>query len=81
MFKRILVPLDGSARAEVAPPLAACLARAAGGVVVLARVVSPPNQHRLDFVQPAPPDTLLRLHTTWLNATWKRWLEGTTWRT
>jgi len=42
MFKRILVPLDGSERAERAIPVAARLARASGGSVVLARVVSTP---------------------------------------
>jgi nucleotide-binding universal stress UspA family protein len=41
MFKRILVPLDGSPLAEQALPLAARLARAAGGSVLLVRVVSP----------------------------------------
>jgi nucleotide-binding universal stress UspA family protein len=35
MFKRILVPLDGSPRAEHALPVAARLARASGGTVVL----------------------------------------------
>ena len=38
MFERILVPLDGSARAERAIPVAARLTRASGGVVVLLRV-------------------------------------------
>lgn len=38
MFERILIPLDGSARAERAIPVAARLARASGGVVVLLRV-------------------------------------------
>jgi nucleotide-binding universal stress UspA family protein len=41
MFRRILVPLDGSTRAEVALPVAARLAQAAGGTVVLLRVVNP----------------------------------------
>src|SRR5947209_15309334 len=40
MFKRILVPLDGSERAERALPIAARLARAYGGTIILVRVVS-----------------------------------------
>ncbi len=40
MFKRILVPLDGSALAERAFPVAARLARATGGSVVLVRVAN-----------------------------------------
>lgn len=39
MFKRILVPLDGSARAESALPVAARLARAYGASIELVRVV------------------------------------------
>lgn len=44
MFQRLLVPLDGSSRGEQALPVAARLARASGGTVVLLRVVSPPNE-------------------------------------
>lgn len=44
MFQRLLVPLDGSSRAEQALPVAARLARASGGTVVLLRVVSPPPE-------------------------------------
>ena len=40
MFKRIVVPLDGSGRAERALPVAARLARASGGTLFLVRVVS-----------------------------------------
>lgn len=40
MFQRILVPLDGSARAERAIPVAARLAHASGGSVILVRVVN-----------------------------------------
>jgi nucleotide-binding universal stress UspA family protein len=40
MFQRILVPLDRSSRAESALPLAAHLARAIAGSLVLVRVVS-----------------------------------------
>jgi nucleotide-binding universal stress UspA family protein len=40
MFRRILVPLDGSARAERAIPVAARIARASGGSLILLRVVN-----------------------------------------
>lgn len=40
MFQRILVPLDGSACAEQALPIAARLAGTAGGSVILLRVVN-----------------------------------------
>jgi nucleotide-binding universal stress UspA family protein len=42
MFQRILVPLDGSKRAERAIPVAARLARASVGSVVLLRAISTP---------------------------------------
>lgn len=42
MFQRILVPLDGSTRAESAIPIAARLARASSGTVILLHVVAPP---------------------------------------
>jgi nucleotide-binding universal stress UspA family protein len=44
MLKRVLVPLDGSARAEQALPVAARLAQAVDGTVVLLRVVTIPNE-------------------------------------
>lgn len=40
MFNRIIVPLDGSGRAERAIPIAARLARASGGTIFLVRVLS-----------------------------------------
>jgi nucleotide-binding universal stress UspA family protein len=42
MFGHILVPLDGSARAERAIPVAGCIARASAGEVILLRVLDPP---------------------------------------
>jgi len=42
MYKRILVPLDGSARAERAILVAARIARASGGSVILMRVATAP---------------------------------------
>jgi nucleotide-binding universal stress UspA family protein len=42
MYKRILVPLDGSARAERAIPVAARIARALGSSVILMRVATAP---------------------------------------
>ncbi len=45
MFKHILVPLDGSTRAEAALPIAARIAHAAGSSVVLLQVVSMPMSY------------------------------------
>ncbi len=45
MFQRILVPLDGSKQAERAIPVAASLARASGGSIVLVRIVLPPVEY------------------------------------
>lgn len=42
MFERILVPLDGSKRAERAIPVAARIARATGATIVFVEVVLPP---------------------------------------
>ena len=43
MFQRILVPLDGSERAEHALPVAIHLARASQGTIVLVHIVHPPS--------------------------------------
>jgi nucleotide-binding universal stress UspA family protein len=51
MFQRILVPLDGSARAEQALPVAARIARATGGSVVLLLVASTIVESRPYFVK------------------------------
>lgn len=48
MLQRILVPLDGSQLAEQAIPVAARLARAVAGEVVLAYVVCPPRASLYD---------------------------------
>lgn len=42
MFKKMLVPLDGSKSAERAIPVAACIAHATGGSIVFVHVVLPP---------------------------------------
>jgi nucleotide-binding universal stress UspA family protein len=42
MFQHILVPLDGSSRAERALPVAAHIARVTGGSLLLMQVVNPP---------------------------------------
>ena len=44
MFQRILVPLDGSARAERALPIAGRLAHDPGGSIILLQVVVNPNE-------------------------------------
>ena len=53
MFQQIMVPLDASPRAELALSLAAQIARASGGSILLLQVVSP----LIDFsggLSPAP---------------------------
>ncbi len=52
MFQRILVPLDGSDRAEQAVPVAARLARASGGTVILMQVVPLPADVRASKKHP-----------------------------
>lgn len=54
MYKRILVPLDGSERAERALPVAARLARASGGRVVLTEIVRSPAEFEVGAAPPAP---------------------------
>lgn len=54
MFQRILVPLDGSVRAERAISVAARVARASGGTVVLVQVVSHPGEFLPCQVPPLP---------------------------
>ena len=45
MYQRILIPLDGSKRAEHAIPVAARIARACGGSVVLLQIVAIPGRY------------------------------------
>ena len=59
MYKRILVPLDGSLRAERALPLAADLARAGSGEVILASVVTEPTYLRREEDQPPTAEAVL----------------------
>jgi nucleotide-binding universal stress UspA family protein len=46
MFQHILVPLNGSLRAERALPVAARIAGATGSSLLLAQAVSPPIDYR-----------------------------------
>jgi nucleotide-binding universal stress UspA family protein len=54
MFHHILVPLDGSMRAEQALPVAAQIARASGGSITLITVVTPPMDVVWQSVEPVP---------------------------
>jgi nucleotide-binding universal stress UspA family protein len=51
MFKRIIVPLDGSNRAEYAIPVAARIARASKGSIVFLRVVTVPLEIGSQVIQ------------------------------
>lgn len=53
MFKRLLVPLDGSTRAESAIPVAARIARAYGASITLLRVVETPAEYSTRLASPA----------------------------
>ncbi len=63
MFVRILVPLDGSTRAERAIPVAARIARTSGGSAILVRVVSSPIMLWSSLVQePGVVQTVIDTH-------------------
>jgi nucleotide-binding universal stress UspA family protein len=53
MYTHVLVPLDGSAEAERALPIAARLARASGGSLSLVRVVRAPVEFEAGLAPPA----------------------------
>ena len=53
MFKRILVPLDGSARAESAIAVAARVARAYGASIILLRIAETPVEYGPYLAPPA----------------------------
>lgn len=57
MLKRILVPLDGSSRAEQVLPVAARLAQASGGTIVLLQVVTVTQEAMTDGAF-LPPDAI-----------------------
>jgi nucleotide-binding universal stress UspA family protein len=59
MYKRILVPLDGSLRAERALPVAAHLARAGSGEAILTWVVTEPTYLRREEAQPPTAEAVL----------------------
>ena len=59
MFRRIMVPLDGSVTSERALPVAARLARASGGTLILVRVANQPltySPYIVAAVDVSPPD-------------------------
>ena len=55
MFQRIVLPLDGSRRAEAAIPVAARLARASHGTVILMRAVEPLTAYGPYISRPSGP--------------------------
>jgi nucleotide-binding universal stress UspA family protein len=58
MFKHILVPLDGSVRAESALPVAARIARASGGSVMLVQAVTIPVMYETSMVATYTPELI-----------------------
>ena len=58
MFHDILIPLDGSSRAEQALPVAACLARMTDGTVSLFQAVWPPSASMSSVGEVVLPDIL-----------------------
>ena len=78
MFKRILVPLDGSPRAERALTVAARLARAADGAIVLLNAVGIPPEYSSYAYGPylAQPTILGEEALTMKEATAKEYIEA-----
>lgn len=71
MFERILVPLDGSERAEYAIPVAARIAKASGGSIVLLQVVEQVTAYamysvRSSFVSPQEVEAAIKKATDYL---------------
>lgn len=66
MFQHILVPLDGSERAESAISVAACIARATGGSLLFVRVVMPPGDVPAYVIEPSilPQEALATSYQT-----------------
>ncbi len=58
MFQDILIPLDGSFRAEKALPVAACLAHITDGTVSLLQAVWPPSAYMASVGEIVLPDIL-----------------------
>jgi len=61
MFNTLLVPLDGSAQAELALPLASRIARHSGSTLLLLRIINPTNDVRMFVTEPcslAPDGTM-----------------------
>ena len=76
MFQHILVPLGGSFRAEQALPVAARLARATGGSLLLVRVVNQP----IDYIGGLSPVPLMTEQTV-ESEPWRPQIEARcTWR-
>ena len=74
MFERILVPLDGSERAEQAIPVAARIAKATGGSIVLLQVVEQVTAYdmysvRSSFVSPQEVEAAITKATDYLKST------------
>jgi nucleotide-binding universal stress UspA family protein len=58
MFRRVLVPLDGSRIAERALPIAARIARASGGTIILVRVVTTPLEQQSTLTPSLPSGSI-----------------------
>lgn len=58
MFSRVLVPLDGSQRAELAVPVAAKIAHANGGMVILVRALTMPTDYGAWAVAPVSGEAI-----------------------
>jgi nucleotide-binding universal stress UspA family protein len=73
MFTRIVVPLDGTEHAELALPVAARIARANSGSLLLVRVVLPPVEYgtygfsQIPIANPTPYEVSLDDATTYLS--------------